>query len=58
MDKRSFLKTMAAAGAAGVSGASLAKNGYDPNARLAVRVSEVEYRRNAKGRPLLARLRR
>lgn len=56
MDKRSFLKTMAAAGAAGVSGASLAKNGYDPNARLAVRVSEVEYRRNAKGRPLLARL--
>jgi acetyl esterase/lipase len=56
MDKRAFLKTMAAIGAVGVPGVSLAKAGYDPNARLAVRVSELEYRRNAKGRPLLARI--
>ena len=56
MDKRSFLKTMTAIGAVGVSGASSAKSGYDPAARMAVKVSEVEYRRTAKGRPLLARI--
>jgi len=56
MDKRSFLKTMAAVGAVGVPGVSLGRTGYDPSARMAVRVSEVEYRRTAKGRPLLARI--
>jgi acetyl esterase/lipase len=56
MDKRTFLKTMAAVGAVGAPGVSLGKAGYDPNARFALRVSEVEYRRNAKGRPLLARI--
>ena len=56
MDKRTFLKTMTAISAAGVPGVSFAKAGYDPDARMALRVSEVEYRRNAKGRPLLARI--
>jgi acetyl esterase len=56
MDKRSFLKTITAMGAVGVSGGSIAKAGYDPGARMAVRVSEMEYRRTAKGRPLLARI--
>src|SRR5262245_32299284 len=56
MDKRTFLKTMTAVGAVGVSGTSVAKSGYDPGARMAVRVSEVEYRRTAKGRSLLARI--
>ena len=56
MDKRSFLKTMTAISAIGIPGTSLGKNGYDPAARMAVKVSEVEYRRTAKGRPLLARI--
>jgi acetyl esterase/lipase len=56
MDKRSFLKTVTAIGAVGIPGISLGKNGYDPAARMAVKVSEVEYRRTAKGRPLLARV--
>jgi acetyl esterase/lipase len=56
MDKRSFLKTITAMGTVGVSGGSIAKAGYDPGARMAVRVSEMEYRRTAKGRPLLARI--
>ena len=56
MDKRSFLKTVSAIGVAGASGSSFAKAGYDPAARFAVKVSEVEYRRTAKGRSLLARI--
>jgi len=56
MDKRTFLKTMTAIGAAGIPAVSLGKNGYDPNARFALKVSEVEYRRTAKGRSLLARI--
>src|SRR5882672_65749 len=56
MDKRSFLKTMTAISAVGVPGISLGKNGYDPAARMAVKVSEIEYRRTAKGRSLLARV--
>jgi acetyl esterase len=56
MDKRAFLKTMTAIGAVGISGSSSARSGYDPAARMAVKVSEVEYRRTAKGRPLLARV--
>ena len=56
MDKRTFLKSMTAISAAGVPGVSSAKAGYDPSARMGVKVSEVEYRRTAKGRPLLARI--
>jgi acetyl esterase/lipase len=56
MDKRTFLKTMTAIGAAGTPALSFAKSGYDPSARMAVHVSEVEYRRTAKGRSLLARI--
>src|SRR6185503_8317370 len=56
MDKRTFLKTMTAIGAVGASDPSFAKPGYDPSARMAVKVSEVEYRRTAKGRSLLARI--
>jgi acetyl esterase len=56
MDKRLFLKAMTAIGAVGVSGWSSAKSGYDPAARMAVKVSEIEYRRTAKGRSLLARV--
>jgi len=56
MDKRTFLKTMTAISAAGIPGVSLGKNGYDPSARFALKVSEVEYRRTTKGRSLLARI--
>ena len=56
MDKRSFLKTVSAIGVAGASGSAFAKSGYDPGARMGVKVSEVEYRRTAKGRSLLARI--
>jgi acetyl esterase/lipase len=56
MDKRSFLKTVTAISAVGIPGTSLGKNGYDPAARMAVKVSEIEYRRTAKGRSLLARV--
>ena len=56
MDKRAFLKTMTAIGAVGVTGPAFSRAGYDPAARMAVRVSEVEYRRTAKGRSLLARV--
>jgi acetyl esterase/lipase len=56
MDKRSFLKTVTAISAVGIPGTSLGKNGYDPAARMAVKVSEVEYRRTTKGRSLLARV--
>jgi acetyl esterase/lipase len=56
MDKRAFLKTMTAISAASIPGVSLGANGYDPNARFALKVSEIEYRRTAKGRSLLARI--
>jgi acetyl esterase/lipase len=56
MDKRAFLKTMTAIGAVGIPSTSFGRNGYDPAARMAVKVSEVEYRRTAKGRSLLARV--
>jgi len=56
MDKRAFLKTMALGTAMpGLASAATAR-GYDPAARMAVKVSEVEYRRTAKGRSLLARV--
>ena len=56
MDKRSFLKTMGVALSAAVPGVAAGKAVYDPAARMAVKVSEVEYRRTAKGRSLLARV--
>ena len=58
MDKRSFLKTMGVAVGAAMPGlaSAAAGRGYDPAARMAVKVSEVEYRRTARGRSLLARV--
>jgi acetyl esterase len=51
--RREFLMTMAAAGAAGFARAGTA---YDPAASFDVTVSEVEFRRNAAGRMLMARI--
>src|SRR3954447_16451820 len=51
--RREFLMTMAAAGAAGFARAGAA---YDPAASFDVTVSEVEFRRNAAGRMLMARI--
>ena len=58
--RRDFLKTMTALGAAGlpviVAARSNAKTGYDPTARFEIKVSEVEFRRTAAGRMLMARI--
>src|SRR3954469_18674989 len=51
--RREFVMTMAAAGAAGFARAGAA---YDPAASFDVTVSEVEFRRNAAGRMLMARI--
>src|SRR4051812_4662654 len=51
--RREFLMTMAATGAAGFVRAEAA---YDPAASFEVVVSEVEFRRNAAGRMLMARI--
>jgi len=51
--RREFLMTMAAAGAAGCVRVEAA---YDPAASFEVAVSEVEFRRNAGGRMLMARI--
>src|SRR6476646_6698611 len=51
--RREFLMTMAAAGAAGFVRVEAA---YDPAASFDVAVSEVEFRRNAGGRMLMARI--
>ncbi|MEA3193148.1 MAG: acetyl esterase [Betaproteobacteria bacterium] len=56
MDKRSFLKTIGVTLGAAVPGVAASKAGYDPAARMAVKVSEIEYRRTARGRSLLARV--
>jgi acetyl esterase/lipase len=56
MNKRSFLKSIAVGAAAPGLAAAAGARGYDPGARMGVRVTEVEYRRTAKGRPLLARI--
>jgi acetyl esterase len=69
--RRDFLLKMTALGAVGLpvvvpalrprsvhaaaAGAPL-KPAYDPNAKLEIKVSEVEYRRNAAGRALMARI--
>jgi acetyl esterase len=70
--RRAFLKQMTVLGAAGVPvaagwragaarasevpGKSAAKTVYDPAGRFELKVSEVEYRRTAAGRPLMARI--
>jgi acetyl esterase/lipase len=56
--RRNFLKKMSALSAAGVAGLSSrpAHAAYDPKARFEVKVSEVEFRRNAAGRMLMARI--
>ena len=63
--RRNFLKTMTALGAAfGVNAvraaepasAGIKNAGYDPNAKFELKVSEVEFRRAATGRQLMARI--
>ncbi len=59
--RRSFLKKMTALGAAGmpvVAGLASrpAHAAYDPAAKFDLKVSEVEFRRNAAGRMLMARI--
>ncbi len=53
-----FLKKMTALSAAGVAGLSSrpAHAAYDPAAKFELKVSEVEFRRNAGGRMLKARI--
>src|SRR5688572_2815215 len=55
--RREFLKTMTALGTAGFTGVLRPlKTPYDPAAAFAISVTEVEYRRTAAGRPLMARI--
>src|SRR3954465_10851207 len=63
--RRDFLLTMAAVGAAGVpaltpgrlrAAAASTKRVYDPAAEFEIAVSDVEFRRNAAGRMLMARV--
>lgn len=55
--RRDVLKTTAAAGAVGLGTAQAAGlPAYDPNARFDLVVSEVELRKNAAGRMLMARI--
>ena len=61
-DRRDAAKLMAAAGATGVAalatwpGAAHAAGAYDPAAKFEVDVKEVEFRRTAAGRTLMARI--
>ena len=52
--RRDFLMTMAAVGAAGLP--RFARTAYDPAARFEITVTEVEFRRNAAERMLMARV--
>src|SRR5207249_39219 len=54
--RRTILKGMSAMAAASVSGIAKAKSGYDPKAKFELKVSEVPFRKNEKGRQLLARI--
>ena len=59
--RRSFLKKMTALTAAGVPlvaglAPSVARAGYNPAAKFELEVTEVEFRRTAKGRQLMARI--
>jgi acetyl esterase/lipase len=58
LERRVFLKKMTALSAAGVAGLSsrAAHAAYDPAAKFDLKVSEVEFRRNAAGRMLMARI--
>src|SRR3989441_11467732 len=59
LGRRVFLKKMTALGAAGVpfvAGSRPAQAAYDPAAAFDITVSEVEFRRNAAGRMLMARI--
>jgi acetyl esterase/lipase len=63
IDRRRFLASVGALGAAGVAGCaqtgprpSSPPIAYNPAARFELEVSEVEYRRTPKGRPLMARV--
>jgi acetyl esterase len=60
-DRRDFLKQLTALGAIGVSmvpasGESRMKATYDPTATFELKVSEVDFRRTAAGRQLMARV--
>jgi len=58
--RRTILKGMTAMAAASVSGIATAKEGkhagYDPKAKFELKVSEVPFRKNEKGRSLMARI--
>ncbi len=58
--RRTILKGMTAMAAASVSGIATAKEGkragYDPKAKFELKVSEVPFRKNEKGRQLMARI--
>jgi acetyl esterase len=55
--RREFLKTMTAVGSAGLSGFVPAlKTPYNPRATFEISVREVEFRRTAAGRQLMARI--
>ena len=63
--RRDFLKKMTAIGAAvsagrvvaaDATGAAAMKSAYNPAAKFEINVSEVEFRRNASGRQLMARI--
>ena len=59
LGRRVFLKKMTALGAAGVpfvTGSRPAHAAYDPAGKFELKVSEVEFRRNAFGRMLMARI--
>jgi len=58
LGRRVFLKNMTALSAAGAAGLSTrpAHAAYDPAAQFEIKVSEVEFRRTAKGRQLMARV--
>jgi acetyl esterase len=55
--RREFLKTMTAVGSASLAGfVPTLKPPYDPRATFEITVREVEFRRTAKGRTLMARI--
>jgi len=63
--RRAFLQTISVLGAAAAAGcaqtggtqpAAAARTQYDPFAHFGLKVSEVEFRRNSKGRQLMARI--
>ena len=56
MERRTFLKSMTALGAAGLHRPASARAAYDPAAKFDIAVSEVPFRRNEQGRQLIARI--